>query len=113
MRVCPFFHLEYFQSPEVRSGNSPTIASDWYSFGMTLYRTYTSDTDISWHKEIEGQDVRLVDKNLIDNQELRKLLFNKDNGLLLVDSEKRASYNEIINHPFFNGQRLSPYVRTF
>ena len=94
---------KYFQSPEVRRGNSPTIASDWYSFGMTLYRTYTSDTDISWHKEIEGQDVRLVDKNLIDNQELRKLLFNKDNGLLLVDSEKRASYNEIINHPFFNG----------
>jgi len=89
-------------APEIMEGKFYDYKCDLWSIGIIIYQLYfkeypyTGETQIAINNMIKRKGNKLLKKT--NNNNLDNLI----NKLLTIEPEKRISYQEYFNHPFFN-----------
>ena len=99
----------FFKSPEILKGQNHNEKCDLWSLGVVIYilafkeNPFKSQNISDLLKEISNFEVNFTKKT--DNPELDDLI----KKLLVEDPQKRLTWNEYFNHPFFIKRYLSDF----
>ena len=93
---------EYYMAPEIVLGRSNyNDKSDLFSIGVMMYELYFNSYPFGWTKNNREIEIKYKGKKMKDCED--KILDDLLNQLLIYDPNKRISWEEYLNHPFFKG----------
>jgi len=109
-------HILYYSAPEIFSGDPITPACDFWSVGILIYVLLVGY--LPFYREKSSETLMLIREAKYDfdpvywsciSEHAKDLIKN----LLIADSAKRLSGQEILNHPFVARGLREAWLRTF
>lgn len=101
-----------YMAPEIIKHNNYSIKSDLWSIGIILYELllgkypYNANNHIELIKEIDNKDLTIPMSLLISN-DCKNLIV----GLLQKNHEKRISWEEFFDHPWFKNNESNSLIK--